>query len=87
MQAGPSPCPWAHADHHPPCTPPTPDPLPTPRQAGARICKALGQDFLPYLALVMPPLLAAAQLKPDVVVRDSLDEGGDEEDDDEVGAA
>ncbi|KAI7835878.1 hypothetical protein COHA_010225 [Chlorella ohadii] len=50
-------------------------------QAGARICKTLGQDFLPYMPLVMPPLLAAAQLKPDVVVSDNLD-GEEEEDDD-----
>lgn len=57
---------------------------PPPRtQAGARICKTLGQDFLPYLQLVMPPLLAAAQLKPDVIVRDEDDED-DEDDDGEV---
>lgn len=31
-------------------------------QAGARICKTLGSDFLPYLQLVMPPLLAAAKV-------------------------
>ncbi|KAL4452685.1 hypothetical protein ABPG75_008347 [Micractinium tetrahymenae] len=49
-------------------------------QAGARICKTLGQDFLPYLQLVMPPLLAAAQLKPDVIVRDEDDDEEDEED-------
>lgn len=53
-------------------------------QAGARICKTLGQDFLPYLQLVMPPLLAAAQLKPDVIVSDAADEdGGGEEEGDE----
>lgn len=53
-------------------------------QAGARICKTLGQDFLPYLQLVMPPLLAAAQLKPDVIVSDTADgeEESEEEDDD-----
>ncbi len=33
-------------------------------QAGARICKTLGADFLPYLQLVMPPLLAAAKVRP-----------------------
>ncbi|KAL4855412.1 Importin-5 [Chlorella vulgaris] len=53
-------------------------------QAGARICKALGQDFLPYLQLVMPPLLAAAQLKPDVNVIDLEDTDGEEEDDEDI---
>ncbi|PSC74524.1 ARM repeat-containing [Micractinium conductrix] len=48
-------------------------------QAGARICKTLGQDFLPYLQLVMPPLLAAAQLKPDVIVRDDDDDDDEDE--------
>ena len=48
-------------------------------QAGARICTALGQDCLPYLQLVMPPLLAAAQLKPDVIVSDSLEGDDDDE--------
>ena len=55
-------------------------------QAGARICRTLGQDFLPYLPLVMPPLLAAAQLKPDLMVKDSEEvdlEDDDEEDDDD----
>jgi len=46
-------------------------------QAGARLCKCLGQEFLPYLGTVMPPLLAAAQLKPDVHVTDADDEGGE----------
>ena len=46
-------------------------------QAGARLCKCLGQEFLPYLSTVMPPLLAAAQLKPDVHVTDADDEGGE----------
>lgn len=63
-----------------PTSPPPPAPLSL--QAGARICKTLGQDFLPYLQLVMPPLLAAAQLKPDVIVRDEDDEDDEEEDGD-----
>ena len=46
-------------------------------QAGARLCKCLGQEFLPYLGTVMPPLLAAAQLKPDVRVTDADDEDGE----------
>ena len=49
-------------------------------QAGARICKTLGADFLPYLGMVMPALLASAQAKPDVAVRDADDEEEDEED-------
>ena len=31
----------------------------------ARLCKVLGQDFLPYLDMVMKPLLEAAAFKPD----------------------
>ncbi|PPD82642.1 hypothetical protein GOBAR_DD20432 [Gossypium barbadense] len=37
-------------------------------QAWARLCKCLGQDFLPYMSVVMPPLLQSAQLKPDKIV-------------------
>lgn len=37
-------------------------------QAWARLCKCLGQDFLPYMRVVMPPLLLSAQLKPDVTI-------------------
>lgn len=43
-----------HLQHHP--------------QAGARLCKALGPEFLPYLNIVMPPLLKTAALEPDVKV-------------------
>jgi len=55
-------------------------------QAGARICKVLGQDFLPYMDIVMPPLLRAAQLKPDVNIMSGSDGEDDFEDsnDDEV---
>lgn len=53
--------------------------------AGARICKCLGQEFLPYLSIVMPPLLHSAQLKPDVEVKGSSEDSDEEEDDDEVG--
>ena len=51
---------------------------PTPSyalQAGARICKCLGPEFLPYLDAVMPPLLAAAGAAPDVSITDAG--GGD----------
>ncbi|KAK9862045.1 hypothetical protein WJX84_012004 [Apatococcus fuscideae] len=49
-------------------------------QAGARLCKCLGNEFIPYLGVVMPSLLRSAQLKPDVNVADA---GSDEEDDDD----
>ena len=53
-------------------------------QAGARFCKCLGTEFLPYLPMVMPQLLQSASLSPDVTVRDTDDDGDDvEEDDDE----
>ncbi|KAF9585152.1 hypothetical protein BGW38_003684, partial [Lunasporangiospora selenospora] len=42
--------------------------------AWARICKVLGQDFVPYLDIVMPPLLASAQLKLDFAVLDPEDD-------------
>lgn len=43
-------------------------------QAWARVCKALGQEFVPYLDVVMPPLLRSAALNPDLTVQ------GDDED-------
>ncbi|KAF9289191.1 hypothetical protein BGZ68_009889 [Mortierella alpina] len=42
--------------------------------AWARICRVLGQDFVPYLDIVMPPLLVSAQLKPDFAVVDPEDD-------------
>jgi hypothetical protein len=55
-------------------------PLGTP-QAGARLCKALGPEFLPYLPVVMPPLLAAARLEPEMKVHDpELEECEDDDD-------
>ena len=55
------------------------------QQAWTRLCKCLGADFIPYLAVVMPSLLKSAQLKPDVQVTDLEDGPGDDEDgDDEV---
>lgn len=50
-------------------------------QAGARICKSLGEEFMPYLGIVMPPLLTSAQLKPDIKMTDA--ESTDDEDNDE----
>jgi hypothetical protein len=43
-----------------------PPPFP---QAGARLCKALGPEFLSYLPVVMPQLLTAAKLEPELKVR------------------
>ncbi|TYJ30113.1 hypothetical protein E1A91_A06G112400v1 [Gossypium mustelinum] len=51
-------------------------------QAWARLCKCLGQDFLPYMSVVMPPLLQSAQLKPDVTIT-SADSDNDIEDSDD----
>ncbi|KAM7251233.1 hypothetical protein ACFE04_023116 [Oxalis oulophora] len=48
-------------------------------QAWARLCKCLGQDFLPYMSVVMPPLLQSAQLKADVTIT-SADSDADEDD-------
>lgn len=39
-------------------------------QAWARVCKALGQEFVPYLEVVMPPLLQSASADPDMIVHD-----------------
>lgn len=51
-------------------------------QAWARLCKCLGQDFLPYMEFVMPPLLKSASLKPDVTIT-SADSDNDIEDSDD----
>lgn len=37
-------------------------------QAGARLCKCLKEEFLPYLGIVMPPLLKSATVEPDIKV-------------------
>lgn len=42
--------------------------------AWGRICKVMGADFYPYLASVMPPILATAKLKPDFTVIDDESE-------------
>jgi hypothetical protein len=48
-------------------------------QAGARICTALGQDFIPYLPVVMPPMLQVAGAKTDFQVNDADDAEDDED--------
>ncbi|CAG8663708.1 8238_t:CDS:10, partial [Funneliformis caledonium] len=40
----------------------------------ARVCKVLGEEFVPYLPIVMPPLLQSAQLKPDFAILDPDDD-------------
>lgn len=46
----------------------------------------MGQDFLPYMSVVMPPLLLSAQLKPDVTIT-SADSDNDIEDSDDERSA
>ena len=53
-------------------------------QAWARICKCLSNDFLPYLPVVMPPLLASARLETDVSIKYLDDEDEDEDEEEEV---
>ncbi|KAK8938099.1 hypothetical protein KSP40_PGU009686 [Platanthera guangdongensis] len=54
-------------------------------QAWARLCKCLGQDFIPYMNVVMPPLLKSAQLKPDIVITPAdEDDDIDDSDDDSI---
>ena len=48
----------------------------------ARLCKCLGQDFLPYMEFVMSPLLQCTALKPDVTIT-SADWDNDIEDSDD----
>lgn len=47
------------------------------------MCKCLGQEFLPYMDVVMPPLLRSAQLKPDITVRNADSDNEDEDEEDE----
>ncbi|KAL5058955.1 hypothetical protein RYX36_030559 [Vicia faba] len=53
-------------------------------QAWARLCKCLGQDFLPYMGFVMPPLLQSAQLKPDVTITSTDSDAEFDEEDDSI---
>lgn len=48
-------------------------------QAWARICKALGLEFIPYLEIVMPPLLASAKLDPDLTISDEAEAGSEQD--------
>ncbi|KAG8470763.1 hypothetical protein KFE25_009184 [Diacronema lutheri] len=52
-------------------------------QASARICKCLGDGFVPYLAHVVPPLLKSAQADPGLELTDA-DEGVENDDDEEA---
>ncbi len=52
-------------------------------QAGARICTTLGQDFVPYLPVVMPPMLKAASEKGGIKFLNE-DEEESEDDDKEM---
>ncbi|VDK72111.1 unnamed protein product [Litomosoides sigmodontis] len=48
--------------------------------AWARICKILGEEFAAFLPLVMPPVLRAASIKPDVTLMSDDDITNQEED-------
>lgn len=50
--------------------------------AWARICKILGEEFAAFLPLVMPPVLRAASIKPDVTLMNDEDIANQEEDPD-----
>ncbi|CAI5473246.1 unnamed protein product [Closterium sp. Yama58-4] len=52
-------------------------------QAWARLCKCLGAEFLPFMHVVMPPLLHSASLKPDVTISDIDDDTANDDDDDD----
>ncbi len=52
-------------------------------QAWTRLCKCLGEEFVPYLEVVMQPLLKSANLKADVIVTNKDDEDGGEEEEEE----
>ena len=47
--------------------------------AWARMCKIIGPQFTAYLPVVMPPLLRAAQIKPEVALVDSDDQVDEDE--------
>ena len=49
--------------------------------AWARVCKVLGQDFAPFMSIVLPPLFASAQLKPDIAVFDDDQDTTESEED------
>jgi hypothetical protein len=51
--------------------------------AWARVCKVMGQDFAPYLNIVLPPLLKTASLQAKMVAFDAGEEIGEEYNEDE----
>ena len=48
-------------------------------QAWTRLCKCLGEEFVPYLEIVMQPLLKSANLKADVIITNKDGDGEEEE--------
>lgn len=42
--------------------------------AWARVCKMMGQDFLPYLPNIMPPLLQSARITPEFIFVDPTED-------------
>ncbi|KAM5546436.1 hypothetical protein ABKV19_002471 [Rosa sericea] len=52
-------------------------------QICADLCKCLGQEFLPYMGAVMPPLLQFVQIKPVEIVTSANDNSDMDESDDE----
>ena len=52
-------------------------------KAWVRIGKALGPDFVPYLEVVMPPLLAALETPAETPISDEAAEAAAEDEDDE----
>lgn len=55
---------------------------------GASVCcRCLGQEFLPFMNIVMPPLMQSAALKPDVTIKDIDEDNPDDDDDDDGGYA
>ncbi|KAJ1481222.1 armadillo-type protein, partial [Baffinella frigidus] len=48
-------------------------------QAWGRVAKALGQEFIPYLHVVMPPLLQSAGIKAETEIADEDGEEGEDE--------
>lgn len=53
-------------------------------QAGTRFCSTLGDDYIQYLPIMVPPLLAAAQLQAEIKVKDADESEEEDEDDGEV---
>lgn len=52
-------------------------------QAWTRLCKCLGSEFLPFMHVVMPPLMESAARKPDVTISDIDDDNNEDEDEDD----